>query len=234
MDISWYGHSTFGLKFGDSRILIDPFLKDNPSFDNAGFDAVIEGTTHIILTHGHGDHIGDTLEIAKTTGAQVIGSYDLIMWLRAQGLENTNGGNTGGTLACPGFSVTFVQAHHSSTHIDENGVSHALGNPCGVVLHIEGEKSVYHMGDTDIFGDMALIQELHQPQIAMVPIGDRFTMGGAVAALACRRFFRFETIFPCHFGTFPIIDQDADKFINAMEGDSGKVKLISVGDSVTL
>jgi L-ascorbate metabolism protein UlaG (beta-lactamase superfamily) len=90
------------------------------------------------------------------------------------------------------------------------------------------------MGDTDIFGDMALIQELHQPQIGIVPIGDRFTMGGAVAALACRRYFKFDTILPCHYASFPIIDQTADKFLNAMEGDADKVKIIEIGEPISV
>ena len=96
------------------------------------------------------------------------------------------------------------------------------------------DKTLYHMGDTDIFSDMALINELHEPKIGMVPIGDRFTMGGAVAALACRRFFDFETVIPCHFGTFPIIDQTADKFLAGLEGSSIDVKLPKVGESVEL
>ena len=194
MKITWFGHSSFGIQFADTKILIDPFLKGNPSFDEAGFDTAIDGTTHIVLTHGHGDHVGDTVEIAQKFDCPVIANYDLCMWLNAKGVEHIDPTNTGGTVSHPGFTVTFVQAIHSSVHLDENGMSHALGNPCGVVLNIKGEKTVYHMGDTDIFGDMALIHELHQPQIGIVPIGDRFTMGGKVAALACRRFFNFEKI----------------------------------------
>ena len=102
----------------------------------------------------------------------------------------------------------------------------------GLILHAAGEKTLYHMGDTDIFGDMALINELHRPDVGIVPIGDRFTMGGAVAALACRRYFGFETILPCHYASFPIIDRTADKFIAAMEGDAGKVKVLEVGGSI--
>ncbi len=93
---------------------------------------------------------------------------------------------------------------------------------------------IINMGDTDIFGDMALVQELHQPQIGIVPIGDRFTMGGAVAALACQRYFKFDTILPCHFGSFPIIDQNADKFVQAMDKDASKVSLIKPGSSITV
>jgi L-ascorbate metabolism protein UlaG (beta-lactamase superfamily) len=101
-------------------------------------------------------------------------------------------------------------------------------------LHFPGEKTLYHMGDTDIFSDMALINELHEPAIGIVPIGDRFTMGGAVAALACRRFFKFETVVPCHFGTFPIIDQSADKFTAGMEGSGVKVALPKIGETLEI
>lgn len=231
MKITWFGHSAFGLEFGDKKILIDPFLAGNPSFEGQDKDAVIAGTTHVVLTHGHGDHLGDTTEIAEKTGAKIVANADICAWLGAKGIKNLDPGNTGGTLMQDGFSVTFVQAQHSSAMLDEDGVSHDLGHSNGIVLHIDGEKSVYHMGDTDIFGDMALIQELHAPQIAMVPIGDRFTMGGAVAALACRRFFKFETIFPCHYATFPMVDQTADKFLGAMESDKDKVIVMEPGDS---
>ncbi|TJW72156.1 MAG: metal-dependent hydrolase, partial [Mesorhizobium sp.] len=106
--------------------------------------------------------------------------------------------------------------------------------PGGLVLHFEEDKTLYHMGDTDIFSDMALINELHEPKIGIVPIGDRFTMGGAVAALACRRFFQFETVIPSHFGTFPIIDQTADKFVAGLEGSGVKVALPEIGGTIAL
>ena len=110
---------------------------------------------------------------------------------RLAGVKALEMGNTGGTIHLDGLSTTFVNALHSSAQITEDGVSHSLGNANGLVLHFEDEPTLYHMGDTDIFSDMALINELHQPEIGLVPIGDRFTMGGAVAALACQRFFKF-------------------------------------------
>ena len=233
MKLTWLGHSAFRVELSTSTILIDPFLSGNPSFDGDR-DKAIAGCTHIILTHGHGDHVGDTLAIAQETGATVITNYDLCMWLNARGLEKFDPTNSGGTVHHDGFSVSFTIAHHSSAHLDENGVSHDLGHPNGIVLQPDGERSIYHMGDTEIFGDMALVQELYAPKIGIVPIGDRFTMGARSAALACKKFFSFETIIPCHYGTFPILDPSADKFIAEMGEDASSVTVCSVGQGIQL
>lgn len=231
MKLTWYGHSAFRVETGNARILIDPFFSGNPVFQDDWRAGAVDGLTHIALTHGHGDHIGDTVAIARETGATVIANYDLALWLAKQGLENYDPGNTGGTVHHEGFTCTWTQAFHSSASIDENGTSHDLGLPNGLVFHFDADKTLYHMGDTDIFGDMALIQELHQPHIGIVPVGDRFTMGGAVAALACTRYFEFDTIIPCHYGTFPIIEETADSFVEAMD-NSDKVKVMAPGDTI--
>ncbi len=166
----------------------------------------------------------------------LVANFEICMYLVGKGVseKKINPGNTGGTVDCGGFTTTFVQAMHSSSMPGEGGSNTYLGNPLGLVLHFPNDKTLYHMGDTDIFSDMALINELHEPKIGLVPIGDRFTMGGAVAALACRRFFKFETVLPCHYGTFGIIDQTADKFVAGMEGSGVEVKVPEVGGSVTL
>ena len=232
MRITWLGHSAFRIELADAVVLIDPFFTGNPGFDGLDSASATEGVTDIILTHGHGDHLGDTIEIAAETGATVTCNYDLGSWLGHRGVANLELANTGGTVQRNGFTVTFVQAQHSSALVGDDGVAHALGNANGVVIHAPGEKTLYHMGDTDIFGDMALVAELHQPQIGFVPIGDRFTMGGAVAALACRRYFDFETIVPCHYGSFPVVDQTADAFVDAMEGEGERVRAIAPGESI--
>jgi len=221
MQITWYGHSAFRLDFAGKAVLIDPFFSGNPAFvsDKA---AAIKGVTQIVLTHGHGDHVGDTLDIAKQNGATVTTNYDLCMWLAAKGLEKFNPMNTGGTTDLGGFTVTMVRADHSSGDI-KDGMPIYLGNPCGVIIKAAGEPTVYHLGDTDIFSDMALIAEIHQPKVAMVPIGDRFTMSPATAALAVQRFLKVETAIPCHYGSFPIIEPNADKFVAAMKGHATKV-----------
>ncbi|SMD05725.1 metal-dependent hydrolase [Rhizobium sp. RU36D] len=234
MKINWLGHAAFRLETAKANILIDPFFTGNPSF--AGLDAkdAASGITHILLTHGHGDHVGDTIALARETGATVLANADLASWLGSKGVERIEMGNTGGTVAFDSFTVTFTNALHSSAQITEDGVSHALGNANGLMLHFDDEPSLLHMGDTDIFSDMGLINELHQPEIGIVPIGDRFTMGGAVAALACQRFFKFNTVLPCHYGSFGIIDQTPEKFVAGMEGAKTKVQAPRPGEQVAV
>jgi L-ascorbate metabolism protein UlaG (beta-lactamase superfamily) len=221
MQITWYGHSAFRLDFAGKAVLIDPFFTGNPAFasDKA---AAIKNVAHIVLTHGHGDHVGDTLDIARSNGAMVTTNYDLCMWLATNGLEKFNPMNTGGTTDLGGFTVTMVRADHSSGDI-KDGMPIYLGNPCGVIVKAANEPTVYHMGDTDVFGDMGLIAEIHQPNVAMVPIGDRFTMSPKTAAFAVKRFFKLDAVIPCHYGSFPIIEKNADAFVAEMAGHATRV-----------
>jgi len=221
MQITWYGHSAFRLDFGGTAVLIDPFFSGNPAFvsDKA---AAIKGVSQIVLTHGHADHVGDALDIARQNGATVTTNYDLCMWLAGKGLEKFNPMNTGGTTDLGGFSVTMVRADHSSGDIVD-GMPIYLGNPCGVIIKAKGEPTVWHLGDTDIYSDMALIAEIHAPKVAIVPIGDRFTMSPVTAALAVKRFLKVDAAIPCHYGSFPIIEPNADKFVAEMKGHATKV-----------
>lgn len=234
MKIRWLGHAAFRLETARNTILIDPFLTHNPAFQGQDLKDATKGVTHILLTHGHMDHVGDTIALAGELGAEVLANADLGDWLQFRGVQKINSGNHGGTIHFDGFSVTFTNALHSSAHVTEDGVSHALGNANGLMLHFDDEPSLLHMGDTDIFGDMALIQELHQPDIGLVPVGDRFTMGGAVAALACQRYFDFKTVIPCHYKTFGLLDQTADKFVAGMEGTKSRVEVPDVGGIVSV
>jgi L-ascorbate metabolism protein UlaG (beta-lactamase superfamily) len=221
MQITWFGHSAFRLDFAGKAVLIDPFFTGNPAF-TSDRDAAIKGVTHIVLTHGHSDHVGDSIEISQQTGAPVITNFDLCMWLASKGLEKFDPMNTGGTTQQGGFTITLVRADHSSGEM-QDGVSAYLGNPCGAIIAAAGEPTVYHLGDTDIFSDMALIAEIYQPKIAFVPIGDRFTMGPKTAALAANKFLKVETVVPCHYASFPPLEKNADKFVAAMKDSATKV-----------
>lgn len=217
MRITWFGHSAFRLDFADKVVLIDPFFTGNPAFDGDRAKA-IEGATHVLVTHGHGDHVGDALDISQAIGAKVVTNYDLCIWLASKGLKNFDPMNTGGTTDQDGFTVTLVRADHSAGMLDA-GVTVPLGNPNGVVVKAPGEPTVYHMGDTDIFGDMALIAEIYRPDVVIVPIGDRFTMGPETAALAVKRFFPgVKAAIPCHYASFPPLVADADQFLAALDG----------------
>lgn len=228
MKITYHGHSCVKIEHGQASVLIDPFLSGNPKFTGS-VDWVSQGVTHVVLTHGHDDHVGDTVEICKKSGAMLVAKFELAMYLAGKGVEKVDPTNTGGTVSHGEFDVTFVQAHHSSGTIVD-GTPIYLGEPCGLVFHFEDGPTVYHMGDTEIFGDMALINEIHEPDVGIVPIGDRFTMGAKTAALACKKFFDFKTVIPCHYATFPIIDPDADKFMK--EADGVNIQVLDIGESI--
>ncbi len=224
MKITWFGHSTFRIETGNSVIMIDPFLKGNPSFSEAGlsFDEAIKGVTHVGLTHGHDDHFADAAEICKTNAAMLFATYELALHVGSEKMEPMN---TGGTVASDDFSLTLTDALHSSS---SSGTY--LGNPNGIVLTTNEGKTVYHMGDTDVFPGMDLVNKLYKPNIGIVPIGDRFTMGARTAAFACKEYFSFDVVLPCHYGTFPILDPNADKFVDEMQGQ--RVEVPKVGGSV--
>ncbi|HFB2048315.1 MAG: metal-dependent hydrolase [Hyphomicrobiaceae bacterium] len=215
MKLTWYGHSTFRVEIADSVVLIDPFLKGNPSFEDSGINwiSAVADTTHIALTHGHDDHLGDTVEIASINQAVVFAAYELALFLGSKGVKKLEPMGQGGRVNTEFFSLALTHAQHSSS---SNGAY--LGTACGVILEEHGGTTLYHMGDTDAFSDMKLIQTLYKPDIGIVPIGDRFTMGAQTAAYACKEFFDFKKVIPCHFGTFQNLDQNADVFVSHMDG----------------
>ncbi len=233
MKITWFGHAAFRLDFADKRVLIDPFLTGNPAFKGDPV-AAGEGVTHILLTHGHGDHLGDTVDIVKRSGGTVtvVANAEICAFLGGQGLSNLEMMNTGGTIDAGGFTVTMVRADHSSGGGGANPTY--LGNPNGLIVKAPGEPAIWHLGDTDIFSDMALISEIHKPKVAFVPIGDRFTMGPHVAALAVRRFLNVKTVVPCHYASFPPLVQTADGFVSELEGHTTRAIVPAVGEAFDL
>jgi L-ascorbate metabolism protein UlaG (beta-lactamase superfamily) len=230
MKITWFGQSAFRIETGSSVLMIDPFLSGSPVFKGSVEEAA-RGTTHVALTHGHDDHVGESVSICKSNGATLIAVFEITSHLGKQGVEKIEPTNTGGSVYTDDFDITFVQAFHSSS---SNGVY--LGNPSGLVIRSKREKrTVYHMGDTAIFGDMALIQKLHRPDVGLVPIGDRFTMNPETAAYACRTFFKFKIIIPCHYATFPgYLLPDPSRFIKAMGASKKSVKALRIGESISL
>ena len=226
MDITFLGHSAFRIDCGEAHVLIDPFLTGNPMFEASGLSmvSVQQGVTHVVVTHGHNDHVGDAAAICKATGATLSSNYEVCTVLGGHGVNSVQPGNSGGSIDLGSFRLAFTPALHSSSLSGEAGPVY-MGNPMGVVLNFAAEpgKPLYHMGDTAIFGDMALIEELYHPAIGIVPIGDRFTMGAKQAALACTRYFKFETVFPCHYATFGLLDPTADAFVAAMKGQDVRV-----------
>lgn len=231
MKITWFGHAAFRLDFADTSLLIDPFLNGNPAFDGDVATAT-EGAGHVLLTHGHGDHVGDTVAIAEANAATVVANADLADWLGTLGVAKLEPMNTGGTIHLDGFSVSMVRADHSSGMIYDGG-SVYLGNANGLVVKAPGEPTVWHMGDTDIFSDMALIAEIHKPDIVIVPIGDRFTMGPEVAALAVSRYLGGLTVIPAHYASFGLLEPTANRFV-ALVGEEATVVVPEKGVPVEL
>ena len=208
----WLGHSTLKLISPNGSIIyVDPFLKDNPSTPEA-LKEVTEAD-FILLTHGHDDHVGDTLEIAINTGAKAVGMLELIGLLGKEGLaENQGMGfNKGGTIHFEDFSVTMVSANHSSSYKEQYA-----GDPAGLIISFEDDICIYHMGDTNIFADLELYGELYEPTMVLAPIGDYFTMGPEEAAYAVE-MINPDFAIPIHYGTWPPIDTDPNVFKETLE-----------------
>ncbi len=208
MNIIWLGHSGFRIEIEQATLLIDPWLTGNPMFPADQRDKAIAGATHVVLTHGHGDHSADAVAIAKELSLPVVGIYDLISWLEKRDGITGMGLNKGGTVDLGGAKVTMVNASHSSSMAGPDGAPVYAGAEAGYMIAGEGH-TIYLSGDTDIMADMGWMGELHNPDIGILSAGGHFTMDMARAAYAARKYFRFQTVIPCHYRTFPLLAQDA-------------------------
>jgi L-ascorbate metabolism protein UlaG (beta-lactamase superfamily) len=212
--IRWLGHSAFKIELANKILLIDPWLTGNPLAAVTASD--IKKADIVCVTHDHGDHLGDSVEICKRTGATFVAIYELSVYAEEQGVKNVVGINIGGTVEVKGIRITLVQAFHSSTR----------GAPTGFVIKAE-EKTLYHAGDTGLFGDMNLIGEIHRPDVALIPIGDYYTMGPREAAEAVK-LIKPAVVVPMHYRTFPVLESSAENFIKLVKEKAPKVKIVAL------
>ena len=200
--LTWLGHATFHIETPSGKsILIDPWVMNNPACpkDKQSFKKI----DLMLCTHGHGDHIGDAVELTKKHDPKIVGIYELCMWLKKKGAKQIQPMNKGGSQSVEGIRITMVHADHSCGIEDDGQIIYG-GEACGFVIELEGGVKIYHAGDTNVFGDMQIIRELYAPELVMLPIGDLFTMSPKEAAYACK-LLQPKYVIPMHFDTFPAL-----------------------------
>lgn len=217
--LTYFGHSTFGVRTPSGQVaLIDPWVQGNPRCPESL--KKVEKLDVILVTHGHGDHTGDLLDLARQHKPAIVAIYETCLWLGSKGLENqTRPMSKGGTQKVGDFEITMVHAFHSNSILEDGKIIYA-GEPAGYVVRLPGGFTFYHAGDTAVFGDMRLIGGLYKPELACLPIGDLFTMGPREAAHAIR-LLGVKHVVPMHYATFPALTGTVDDLRRETRGIRG-------------
>ncbi|MGQ9615307.1 MAG: metal-dependent hydrolase [Spirochaetota bacterium] len=221
-DLTYLGHAGFYLKGTRGRIVIDPFLSGNPLAKSKPEDIIVD---HVLISHGHGDHLGDSIQIAKANNATIIAPFELASYCEKQGAR-AHPMHIGGSHSFHFGRVKLTIAHHGSSAPDGT----YTGNPCGFLITMDG-KTIYHPGDTGLFYDMKLIGEMNRIDLALLPIGDNFTMGIDDAVKAAE-LLNAALYIPMHYKTFDLIDVEPADFIKMVEAKGMKAKLLGIGETV--
>jgi L-ascorbate metabolism protein UlaG (beta-lactamase superfamily) len=212
VEIKWLGHAAFEIGIANKILLIDPWLEGNPKASKKVED--LKKVDIVCVTHDHGDHLGDAIRICKQTGATFVGIFELGVYAKEQGVKDVVGINIGGTVEVKGVNIVMVQAFHSALR----------GVPIGFVINAD-RKTIYHAGDTSLFGDMRLISEIYRPNVALIPIGGYYTMGPSEAAKAIE-LIKPNVVIPMHYQTFPVLASSAEEFEKAVKERVPAVRLL--------
>jgi L-ascorbate metabolism protein UlaG (beta-lactamase superfamily) len=228
--LTWLGHAAFKIETPTGKvILVDPWILTNPMCPEE--DKKFERIDTMLVTHGHFDHIADAVELGKKFKPQIVGIYELCAWLESKGVSGTNSMNKGGTQKVGEIEVTMVNALHSCGIKDGDQIVYG-GEACGYIIRLPGGLTIYHAGDTAVFGDMKIIADLYAPDLAMLPVGDHFTMGPREAALAIR-MLNVRHVIPMHFGTFPLLTGNPEQLRQLTRDINGlEIHALKPGESL--
>lgn len=229
MKITYYGHSCFLLEFGGEKVIVDPFISDNPHTVMKPEELEVAA---ILLTHGHSDHVGDAVNIAKRCDCPIIANYEIAQYLNAKEDVKVEPMHIGGTLSAPWGKVKMTLAFHGSGLELGAGKFEYGGLPAGLLIRM-GDRTFYHAGDTALFGDMKIIGELNHIDVAALPIGDRFTMGPEDALIAAT-WLKSDCYIPMHYNTMPAIQQDPHKWVKELSNRMLRGVVLESGQSISI